>query len=96
VAKGADVSVLAGVYGGPFRLTSIIQKRMRELVKGARPLVEVGRGRHDLLDIVLRELEEGRIEPTEEMTEPAETDIFQTDTEEEEGEEEEAPEEEGT
>ena len=85
------MGVLAEVYGGPFRLTAIVQKRMRELARGARPLVEVGRGRQDLLEIVLRELHEGRIEPTEEMSEPAEADIFQTDAEEEETEEAEEP-----
>ena len=63
--KGVDMNTLTEMQGGPFRLTSIVQKRMRELVKGARPLVEMPRGRRDTLDIVLRELGEGRIEATE-------------------------------
>ncbi len=67
MAKAVELNLLTEMHGGPFRLTAIIQKRMRELVKGARPLVDVARGRRDLLDIVLRELSDGRIEPTEEV-----------------------------
>lgn len=78
MAKDVDVRSLAEFYGGEFRLTSIIQKRLRELVRGARPLVDVGRGRRDLIDIVVRELREGRIEPTEEYGETSEKDIFGT------------------
>ena len=61
-----DDKVLVDMYGGRFRLSAIVQKRLRELVKGARPLVDVPRGRRDLIQIVLRELSEGRIEPTDE------------------------------
>jgi len=77
VAKTVDAGVLVDLYGGRFRMTSIIQKRLRELVRGARPLVEVPRGRKDLIDIVMRELEEGKIEPTEGLSEPTGADIFQ-------------------
>ncbi len=91
MAKEVEFETLAEIYGGQFRLTSIIQKRLRELVRGARPLVDVPRGRKDLIDIVVRELQEGRIEPTEEYHGPAEEDIFKTEegeaTEEEEAEE---------
>ena len=73
---------LIDLYGGEFRLTAIVQKRLRELVKGARPLVDVGRGRKDMIDIVLRELDEGRIEPTEEIAEPSAADVFKTQPEE--------------
>ena len=76
MAKGVDANVLMDIYGGHFRLTSIVQKRLRELVRGARPLVDVPRGRKDLIDIVMRELEEGRIEPTEGHAEPEDEDIF--------------------
>ncbi len=68
-----DLNTLIEMQGGPFRLTSIVQKRIRELVRGARPLVEMPKGRQDMLDLVLRELAEGRIEATEEAPEaPAE------------------------
>ncbi len=66
MAKTIDMKMLTEMHGGPFRLTAIVQKRLRELVRGARPLVDVPRGRRDILDIVLRELSDGRIEPTEE------------------------------
>ena len=61
-----DEKVLVDMYGGRFRLAAIVQKRLRELVKGARPLVDVPRGRRDIIDIAMRELFEGRIEPTDE------------------------------
>lgn len=76
MAKDIDTGPLVEAQGGAFRLTAIVQRRLRELVKGARPLVEVARGRRDLLDIVLRELKEAKIEPTEEMREPAASDVF--------------------
>jgi len=81
VAKVVDHGMLVDIHGGHFRLTSIIQKRLRELVKGARPLVDVPRGRKDLIDIVQKELDEGRIEPTEGFSEPEATDIFGTEEE---------------
>jgi DNA-directed RNA polymerase subunit K/omega len=64
VGNKAEEKVLVDRYGGRFHLTAIVQKRLHELVKGARPLVEV-KGRPDLIDIVLKELQEGRIEPSE-------------------------------
>jgi DNA-directed RNA polymerase subunit K/omega len=71
---------LVDSVGGAFRLTAVIQKRMRELVKGARPLVEVARGRKDLLEIAARELQDGRIEPVEGVREPTPKDIFKTES----------------
>jgi len=70
VAKGVDLKILIERFGGQFRLTTIIQKRIKELVKGARPLVEVPKGRRDWMDIVLQELNEGRIEPSDDVPEP--------------------------
>lgn len=45
--------------GGRFKLTSLIQHRLRELMEGARPLVE-RRGRSDL-EIVIDEIAQGKI-----------------------------------
>jgi DNA-directed RNA polymerase subunit omega len=45
--------------GGRFRLSALIQKRMRALQKGARPLVKV-RG-DDKLTIVIQEILQGKI-----------------------------------
>lgn len=41
-------------FGGPFAMTSILQKRVRELVQGAKPLVETDKVRP--IDIALEEL----------------------------------------
>lgn len=52
--------------GGRFRLTALIQKRWRELLMGARPMVEPGK--MSSLEIAVREISEGKIafkEPTD-------------------------------
>lgn len=64
-------------YGGPFAMTSILQKRVRELVQGARPLVETDKTRP--IDIALEELLANRLtlEHFEDETLPsAPRDIF--------------------
>jgi DNA-directed RNA polymerase subunit omega len=64
-------------YGGPFAMTSILQKRVRELVQGARPLVETNKTRP--IDIALEELRQNRVqlEPYTEAAVPqAPKDIF--------------------
>lgn len=81
MAKDIEIGELSEEYGGKFRLTAICQKRMKELVRGARPLVDVPRGRRDILDIVLRELKEGRIEPVEGVTQQADEEILTMDIE---------------
>ncbi len=62
---------LINKFGGRFKLTAVIQKRWRQLLRGARPMVEpeglTG------LEIVVKELVEGKIEidegPVEEESE---------------------------
>ena len=46
--------------GGRFRLTSLLQKRLGELVKGSPPLVDLASNNY--FEIALREIEDGRIE----------------------------------
>jgi DNA-directed RNA polymerase subunit omega len=46
--------------GGRFKLTSLLEKRYRELLFGARPLVE--RTSRDPMDLLLGEVIEGKIE----------------------------------
>jgi len=61
-------------------MTSILQKRVRELVQGSRALVETNQTRP--ADIALEELLAGRLslEPTEEdAAPPAPDDIFGAD-----------------
>ncbi len=50
---------LINKIGGRFRFTALVQKRWRELLFGARPLVEPG----DMtqLEIAIREIAEGKI-----------------------------------
>ena len=45
--------------GGRFRFTSLVQHRIRELMEGARPLVE-RHGRNDL-EVAVQEIVEGKI-----------------------------------
>jgi DNA-directed RNA polymerase subunit K/omega len=51
---------LADKAGGLFRLTVLLQKRVRELVAGARPLVEIDD--RNPINIAMREVEENAIE----------------------------------
>ena len=54
--------------GGRFKLTALIQRRLRELlIDGARPLVERN-GRTDL-EVVIEEILEGKIAPDYSETE---------------------------
>ena len=68
-------------FGGPFAMTSILQKRVRELVQGAKPLVETDKVRP--IDIALEELLQNclHLDQTEEVDMPqAPTDIFGGET----------------
>lgn len=51
---------LAHKVGGRFKLTALIQKRLNELVQGARPLIENTEGK-TLLEIVIQEILEDKI-----------------------------------
>ena len=46
--------------GGAFQLTVLLQKRVRELVRGATPLISVDSNMHPI-DIALREVMEDKI-----------------------------------
>jgi len=50
---------IINMVGGRFRLTALIQKRLRELMFGARPMIEPG----DMtpMEIAIREIKEGKI-----------------------------------
>jgi len=47
--------------GGRFKLTALIQRRWMQLMQGARPMVET-KGLTDL-EVIVREIVEGKIEP---------------------------------
>jgi DNA-directed RNA polymerase subunit K/omega len=64
-------------FGGPFAMTAILQKRVRELIQGSRPLIETDKVRP--IDIALDELLANRLtlEQGEQPELPqAPTDIF--------------------
>jgi len=46
--------------GGRFKLTALVQKRLRELVGGSRPLIEDTKGK-SLLEIVIEEILQDKI-----------------------------------
>ena len=46
--------------GGRFKLTALIQKRMLELMEGARPLVEREEGQTDI-EVVIQEILQDKI-----------------------------------
>lgn len=54
--KGEDI---VNKIGGRFKLTALIQHRVRELMEGARPLVE-RKGRNEI-EIAIAEISEGKI-----------------------------------
>jgi len=51
---------LINKVGGRFKLTALIQKRLDELVQGARPLIEDAVGK-TLMEIVIKEIMEDKI-----------------------------------
>lgn len=55
--KGEEI---VNKVGGRFKLTALIQKRLIELMQGARPLVERKRGMTDL-ELVIQEILEDKI-----------------------------------
>jgi DNA-directed RNA polymerase subunit omega len=52
---------LAEKVGGRFRLTALVQRRLEELMQGARPLIEDAEGKTHL-EIVIQEILEDKIE----------------------------------
>ncbi|MCK5175313.1 MAG: DNA-directed RNA polymerase subunit omega [Planctomycetes bacterium] len=46
--------------GGRFRLSALIQKRMLEVMQGARPLIEDTEGK-SMMEIVVQEIKEGKV-----------------------------------
>ena len=51
---------LSRKVGGKFKLTALIQRRMVELIQGARPLVERKKGMTDL-EVVIQEILEDKV-----------------------------------
>ncbi|MBI4565510.1 MAG: DNA-directed RNA polymerase subunit omega [Planctomycetes bacterium] len=56
----SEIDALAEKFGGRFKLTVLIQKRVRELVKGAGRLVETDH--KNLIDVALEEIRQGKLQ----------------------------------
>ena len=55
--------------GGKFRLSSLIQKRMLELMEGSRPLIEETENK-TMMEIVVEEIMQDKITIDDEIGEP--------------------------
>jgi DNA-directed RNA polymerase subunit K/omega len=54
-----EIDQLAEKFGGRYKLTVLIQKRLKELVKGGQKLVEMED--RNLINIVLEEIRQGKV-----------------------------------
>jgi DNA-directed RNA polymerase subunit omega len=57
--SGTDLDQLADKFGGRYKLTVLIQKRLKELVKGGQKLVELED--RNLINVVLEEIRQGKV-----------------------------------
>jgi DNA-directed RNA polymerase subunit omega len=57
--SGTEVDQLAEKFGGRFKLTVLIQKRLKELVKGGQKLVDMED--RNLINIVVEEIKQGKV-----------------------------------
>ena len=55
----SEIDGLAEKFGGRFKLTVLIQKRVRELVKGAQKLIETDH--KNLIDVAIEEIKAGKV-----------------------------------
>jgi DNA-directed RNA polymerase subunit omega len=53
-------TVILNKVGGRFKLSSLIQKRMLELMEGSRPLIENTEGK-TMMEIVVEEIKQDKI-----------------------------------
>ena len=58
---------LAKRIGGAFRLTALVQRRLKELIEGSRPLVDP-QGK-TLIEVAIQEIDEGKVVIDYEKTE---------------------------
>ncbi len=59
VMDKSEIDGLAEKFGGRFKLTVLIQKRVRELVRGAARLVESEK--KNLIDVAMDEIRAGKV-----------------------------------
>jgi DNA-directed RNA polymerase subunit omega len=63
---------LVNKLGGRFKLTSLVQKRLREIMEGSRPLIDDTEGLTQL-EIVIQEILQDKITIDDGTTEPLPT-----------------------
>jgi DNA-directed RNA polymerase subunit omega len=54
-----EIDQLAQKFGGRYKLTVLIQKRLKELVKGGQKLVELED--RNLINVVMEEIRQGKV-----------------------------------
>ncbi len=59
VMEKMDIDQLAQKFGGRYKLTVLIQKRLKEIVKGAQKLVDTED--RNLINLVLEEIRQGKV-----------------------------------
>ena len=57
--SSTELDQMAEKFGGRYKLTVLIQKRLKELVKGGQKLVDVED--RNLINIVLEEIRQGKV-----------------------------------
>jgi DNA-directed RNA polymerase subunit omega len=57
--SSSEIDQLSEKFGGRYKLTVLIQKRLKELVKGAQKLVDLED--RNLINIVLEEIRQGKV-----------------------------------
>ena len=57
--SSTEIDQLSEKFGGRYRLTVLIQKRLKELVKGAAKLVDLED--RNLINIVIEEIRQGKV-----------------------------------
>ena len=60
VMDKSEIDGMAEKFGGRFKLTVLIQKRVKELVKGAARLVDTDH--KNLIDVALEEIRQGKLQ----------------------------------
>jgi len=57
--SSSEIDQLSEKFGGRYKLTVLIQKRLKELVKGAQKLVDLED--RNLINIVMEEIRQGKV-----------------------------------
>ena len=57
--NSTEIDALSEKFGGRYKLTVLIQKRLKELVKGGQKLVDLED--RNLINVVLEEIRQGKV-----------------------------------